>query len=115
MLFACCRAAPGLTSRTPASSQLLLWWIAFSREPRPSDQNQSSPGRRRPAAGTAAVSLAPMGCTPASGGPTSAGAKTADKSQIDQFLLAPADAKNFQAKQAITPVKGQIQVNAWNC
>lgn len=67
------------------------------------------------AAGTAAVSLAPMGCTPASGGPTSAGAKTADKSQIDQFLLAPADAKNFQAKQAITPVKGQIQVNAWNC
>lgn len=61
------------------------------------------------AAGVAAVSLALMGCTPTSGGPTSAGAKTADKSQIDQFLLAPADAKKFQAKQAITPVKGPVQ------
>lgn len=60
-------------------------------------------------AGAAAISLALMGCTPTSGGPTAGGAKTANKTQIDQFLLAPADAAKFQAKQATTPVKGPIQ------
>lgn len=60
-------------------------------------------------AGAAAISLALMGCTPTSGGPTAAGPKTVNKTQIDQFLLAPADAAKFQAKQASTPVKGPIQ------
>lgn len=60
-------------------------------------------------AGAAAISLALMGCTPSSGGPTAGGAATANKSQIDQFLLAPSDAAKFQAKQASTPVKGPIQ------
>lgn len=60
-------------------------------------------------AGAAAISLALMGCTPNSGGPTSGGAATANKSQIDQFLLAPSDAAKFEAKQASTPVKGPIQ------
>lgn len=61
------------------------------------------------AAGVAAVSLALVGCTPTSGGPTAGGAQAADKSQIDQFLLAPADAKKFEAKPASTAVKGPVQ------
>lgn len=59
-------------------------------------------------AGAAALTLAFAGCTPNSGNPTSSGAAQADKSVIDQFLLAPSDATVFTAKTASSAVTGPI-------
>lgn len=61
-------------------------------------------------AGTIGLTLAFTGCTPESGGPTTAsGGATQDKEKIDEFLLAPEDSEIFEAnygEKVEAPIQG---------